>query len=279
MTHSLTLNCNFRYLKDLDDNSLEIYACESMNFTNRQHNEPINYVTNLHEFGRRDRDVKIFIIKHQVCHYLPTKIENFFPSLQEIEVDSSGLKQLKRENFASFARLAMAIFPNNDIESLPGDLFAYNPLLTHLDFSQNRIKSIGLGFFDKLHQLKYLNFDDNECYEGASLLMDDVEAVRIELMHNCSSIPRPEKTRVATKADAIKVIEFEARKDELKREDVKKADKAKAEINKLQPKIPKEEPDHGKSHSSSMEISFNIAVICFHLHIFSTLFSEINIKF
>lgn len=264
VTNSITLNCNFKYLKDLDDNTLDIYACESMNFTNRAQSEPINYVTNIHEIGRRDRDVKIFIIKLQVCHFLPTKIEHFFPHLQEIEVDSSGLRQLFRENFASLTKLTMAIFPNNEIEFLPGDLFIYNPRLTHIDFSQNRIKSVGRNFFNSLHNLQFLMFDDNECYEELGMATDEIELIREEILQNCSSVAKPEK-RIVVRVEEVKVVE--------------KTPEKKEEVKVPLPPPKNEEPGHVKSHSAVLQTSLELFAICFHLHVFATLLSEIKIKF
>lgn len=265
-TNSLTLNCNFKYLTDLDDNAKEIYACESINFTNRAQNEPIHYVTNLHEFGQRDRDVKVFIIKQQICLFLPTKIENFFSQLQEIEVDSSGLKQLFRENFASLTSLTMAIFPGNEIEFLPNDLFIYNPRLTHIDFSQNKINSVGRNFFNSLRNLRYLMFDDNDCYEGFGMALEEVEVIKEEILSNCSEVVKQEK-RIVIRVEEVKVVKAEEKKPE-KLEEKKE----------LQPKL-STEPKHARSRCDGRHISLEIIAICFNLHVFATLFCKMKIKF
>lgn len=276
----MTLNCNFRYLKDLEDSDKEIYTCESINFTNRVQNVHLNYVTNMHEMGRRDRDVKVFIIKQQICHFLPLKIENFFPQLQELEVDSSGLKKLYRENFAPLDKLTMAIFPGNEIEFLPGDLFAYNQRITHIDFSQNRIKSIGRDLFATMYSLKYLVFDDNECYQGFGLLLEEVEVVRDEILKNCSTAVRQEK-RITVRIDEPKVEV--KKKDELKKEE-KKSDERKAKENQVEPRPNPtmrydEPPRHVTSRSTTHQVSLEIVTICCHLHVFATLCREMKIKF
>lgn len=202
----MILNCNFLFLKDLEDNSRDLYACEAINFTNKLQHLPINYVTNLHIMGQRDRDVKVFNIKQQLCLFLPMKIENFFPHLQEIEVSWSGLKQVHRDNFSPLPKLMMAIFPGNEIEILSGDLFVDNPRLTHIDFSQNRLKFIDKNIFNNLFHLKYLAFDDNEFYEGFGMLLDEVD-VKDEILKNCSKgLHKPER-RVIVRPAEIKVIE------------------------------------------------------------------------
>lgn len=238
-----------------------------MNFTNRVQSEPINYVTNLHEIGRRDRDVKVFIVKQQVCHYLPTKIENFFPHLQEIEVDTSGLKKLFRENFASLAKLTMAIFPGNEIESLPGDLFIYNPRLTHIDFSQNQIKSVGSNFFNSLHRLSYLMFDGNICYEGFGMILEEVQVIKDEILQNCSSVAKPEKRIVIKVEEVMRVEERKPAKVEAK------------EAQQRPVPVKVDEPKQTKNQSSCRQMSMLIITICFHLHVFATLVSEMKIKF
>lgn len=263
----MTLNCNFRHLTDLEDNSREVYTCESINFTNRLQNVPINYVTNLHEMGRRDRDVKVFIVKDQICNFLPTKIENFFPFLQEIEVDSSGLRKLYRENFAPLVHLTMAIFPGNDIEFLPGDLFMNNHRLTHIDFSQNRIKSIGPNLLDNLYVLKYLMFDDNVCFQGYGMMFDDIETVKNEIIGNCSSltIAKQEK-RIVPKVEETKV--------EVKKKVEPRKEEKKLEENLILKELPTEGPKPMRSPSSVQEASIKIISICF-----ATLFSDMKIKF
>lgn len=265
----MTLNCNFRYLTDLEDNSREVYTCESINFTNRVQNVPINYVTNLHELGRRDRDVKVFIVKQQICNFLPTKVENFFPFLQEIEVDSSGLRKLYRENFAPLVHLTMAIFPGNDIEFLPGDLFMNNHRLTHINFSQNKIKSVGSNLFDNLYVLKYLMFDDNVCFQGYGMMFDDIETVKNEILGNCSSltIVKQEKRIIVPKV-------VEETKVEVKKKEEPKKEEKKLEENMIWRELPTESTKQMRSSSIVQEASIKIISICF-----ATLFREMKINF
>jgi hypothetical protein len=260
-TNSMLLNCDFKYLKDMEETTNQIYTCQTINFTNTLQKMPINYVTNMHEMGKRDRDVKVFIIKHQVCVFLPTKIENFFPHLEEIEVDSSGLKLLQRENFASLPLLKMAIFPGNDIEYLPDDLFANNQRLTHLDFSRNKIKSVGRTFFENLYELKYVAFDDNLCFQGFGMILD-VETIKDEVLANCSAVVRQEKR--------IKVIKMEEVKQDPPKPKIEVKEKIQQKDEKSQdkPKPQPEEPRHVKSHSNCQEVSQGIIAICFHFACF-----------
>lgn len=269
----MVLNCDFKYLKDMEDENNQIYTCDSINFTNTLQKIPINYVTNMHEMGRRDRDVKVFIIKRQICFFLPMKIENFFPHLEEIEVDSSGLKLLQRENFASLPLLKMAIFPGNDIEYLPDDLFANNQRLTHVDFSRNKVKSVGRTFFENLYELKFLAFDNNACFLGFGMILDDVEAIKDEILANCSAVVRQEKR--------IKVIKMEEVKQDTPKPKVEVKEKEKKMEGKPENRLEKpEEPrTQAKSHANCQEISQGIIAICFHLHVFATLFCDKRIKF
>lgn len=247
------------FLKDLEDNAKEIYACDAINFTNRLQHVPINYVTNLHEMGQRDRDVKVFNIKNQICHFLPMKIENFFPHLQEIEVDSSGLKQLSRENFASLPKLTMAIFPGNDIEFLPGDLFSQNPRLTHIDFSQNKLKIIDKSFFNNLYHLKYLMFDENECFEGT--MFDEIDAIKDEILKNCSRSAkqeRNEKRIVMKQLEEIKPTPT-AKAKELPKKDERKPE---AKPPTVPPTVNAIETTQVTNESSVCKVSSLIVVIC-----------------
>lgn len=261
----MTLNCNFKYLKDLDDNTKEIYACEAMNFSNRLQHMPINYVTNLHDLDKRDRDVKVFIIKNQVCTFLPTKIDNFFPFLQEIEVGWSGLRQLSRENFVSLPKLTMAIFPGNDLEYLPGDLFSNNPRLTHIDFSQNKIKIIDKNFFHNLHHLKYVMFDSNECYDDVGIPLHEIDMIKDEILQNCSKVIKPERPRVV-KVEETKIVEKP--KEVPKKEDKKEEPKA---SHRPEPTIKVLEAKQVRS-SAGRVVPLQLAAMYFSLQAFATLF-------
>lgn len=191
--NSIVLNCDFKYLTDLEDQSRDVYACFSMDLANTLQGASLHYVTNLHEQGQRDRDVKIFTVRKQICSFVPMRIENFFPFLQELEIDSSGLRKVSRDNFANLPQLKTIILPGNNLEHLPGDLFSKNPRIMHIDVSKNRIKSIGHELFENLYQLDFLNFNDNICFEGMEKFETDVILIRDEVVANCSAIARQEK--------------------------------------------------------------------------------------
>lgn len=270
-TNSMTLNCNFLYVKDLEEPERQIYTCESINFTNQVQHVQINYVTNLHEMGKRDRDVKVFIIKQQVCHFLPLRIENFFPYLQELEVDTSGLKKLYRNNFEPLENLRMAIFPGNELEFLPGDLFAYNHRLTHIDFSQNKIKSIGRDIFDTLYNLKYLMFDENDCYQGFGIVLDDLQTIKVEVLKNCSNAVKQEK-RIVAKVEDVKKIE-----EKIAIIEDNKIEEALEPTQEL--KFWQNEAERAKSLAISQELSFKIFLICLPWHLFAVFSRGEKIKF
>lgn len=281
----MTLNCNFLYVKDLEEPDKEIYTCESINFTNRFQNVQVNYVTNLHLMGKRDRDVKVFIIRDQICHFLPLKIETFFPHLQELEVDSSGLKKLFHENFEALGNLRMAIFPGNEIEFLPGDLFAYNHRLTHIDFSRNKIKNIGHDIFDTLYNLKYLVFDDNICFQGFGTSIGELHIVRDEVIKNCSNVGNKEAKRIVANVEEIR--KHPEKLEEKKIEPTVTKDEKKIEEKWLEKQEPKFKQDfrqdgdekRSKSRGNTKELSLKLITICFHLHIYAALFRERKIKF
>lgn len=185
---SIVLNCDFKYYKDLDNPDIMIYACETMDLSSTLQGEGVHYVTNLHEQGQRDRDVKIFSVRRQICFYIPHKLDNFFPLLQEIEVEASGLRKVYKENFVNFQQLRTVSLPDNEIEFLPGDLFARNHKIRHIDVSRNRIKSIGHELFETLYQLEFLKFDDNVCFEGFGYFETDLSLIRDEVIANCSAL-------------------------------------------------------------------------------------------
>ncbi|CRL07171.1 CLUMA_CG020159, isoform A [Clunio marinus] len=263
LIYSFTLNCNFQFLKDLTNPSKYLYACEAINVTIRSPTT-IDFVTNLHHPGQRDKDVRIFIIKHNLCHNLPLKIEKFFPNLSEIEVSSSELKMLHRDNFASLTKLTMGIFSENDLEHLPGDLFIYNSLLTHIDFSQNRIVSVGHNFFNSLYNLKYLLFEENICFNSFELNAS-IELVKKEILKSCSNVVNSEQRN-----DLISLKVDEDRKNSHFNDTTKNVTIYQENVTFSQ-KVPQLSK---KSFGRIQTISFQIIVACLGFDFVSICFSN-----
>jgi Leucine-rich repeat (LRR) protein len=165
-----TLQCKFDdYMYDKN------YRCvvENLNVTSR--NEIVSGVSGLHVPRRTNADVIILMIEEQTLHYMPQGLGDFFPNLVYLNVYKSGLKEISKNDLKNFPKLQIFSATNNDIETLPGDLFQFNTKITNISFLRNKIKSIGKNIFVPLSELKDVNLVGNECINGRADKSDQIK--------------------------------------------------------------------------------------------------------
>ena len=115
---------------------IKVCYAENVNITSR-HEE----VTSVN--GRTEpTNLQGLEIVHQTVNYLPKGINKFFPNLKGLVVENSKLKSLKKDDLKSLKQLVYVNFVGNDLESLDGDLFEFNPKLKFIGFGSNKIKYV-----------------------------------------------------------------------------------------------------------------------------------------
>lgn len=92
----------------------------------------------------------------------PKDLMNFFPNLVTIEVYNCGLDKITKEDLRLYQRLTYLGIINNKLTHLPGDLFEYIPNIKLIDFSENKIKTIGSLIFSLPKRIMGINLDYNK---------------------------------------------------------------------------------------------------------------------
>lgn len=102
-------------------------------------------------------------IKGQTCHFVPKFPNNFFPDLLTLKITDSNLKEIQKEDIAQFRKLKYLTLGENDLKSLPYDLFEENLNLEFISFYNNKLVHVGQGILTPTKKLEDILFGGNPC--------------------------------------------------------------------------------------------------------------------
>jgi Leucine-rich repeat (LRR) protein len=135
------------------------------------------------EYANATTDV--FLITRQTVHYWPGGLEKNFPCIKTFEISDSGLKVVSKYDLQPHKKMRKLFLHNNDLQSIDGDLFEFNPEITYVDFSLNKLLTVvGENVLHPLKNLKAAHFHKCRCIDYNAL---DVETVKRKLSENCGS--------------------------------------------------------------------------------------------
>lgn len=96
------------------------------------------------------------------------------PRLKSLTLVYLGLKSICKDDL-KFPKLRRLAIHDNDLTSIPSDLFEYTPNLEQLDLSYNGIEQVGRGCFDNLKQLELIDMHFNQCIQEEFLMTNETE--------------------------------------------------------------------------------------------------------
>jgi hypothetical protein len=106
---------------------------------------------------------KIYI-NSQVVHFLPERIEKFFPNINEVQIINSSLTEIDKFDLKAFKDLEFLNLPHNKLEVLKNDLFVFTPKLRYVYINNNNLKFIDERLFDVIRATNFLaSFEFNPC--------------------------------------------------------------------------------------------------------------------
>ena len=108
-------------------------------------------------------NIEQLVFREQTIKRLPKGLGKFFPSLKVLKFEFSALESLEQSDLSSFKFLKALYLQFNNIEKLEEGLFEYNPELWNVNFSDNKIKSVGVDLLKSLKKLTYACFNRNKC--------------------------------------------------------------------------------------------------------------------
>ncbi|KAG5668131.1 hypothetical protein PVAND_016083 [Polypedilum vanderplanki] len=108
---------------------------------------------------RKENIVEIALNNHS--EYLPLNIGVHFRLIENLIIQSSSLKFLKRSDFQKLHKIEVLNFYNNKIESISNDAFHDLLNLRHIDLGKNRITELQAENFQFSIELRVLDLSEN----------------------------------------------------------------------------------------------------------------------
>lgn len=124
-----------------------------------------------HVEGKSNADVEILIFLGKNVHYLPSLLCNIFPQIKSLLVKSCGLKELLSYDLLGLDHLRELVIFNNNLTTLPEDLFMCTPKLESFVSCFNKLQTLSSEFLDFIpdHQWKrvyLLDFPSIDAFFG-----------------------------------------------------------------------------------------------------------------
>lgn len=130
--------------------------------------DPNEYVTAVYlPYQYQYSDIRYLYFHGNTMHFLPLGLGQFFPYLQILRIDESGLKTIGQEDLRQFPYLRNLRIYNSDIERLDSNLFYYNPELKEIDISVNpKLRYVGRDILKPLTKLEQarISGECNNCW-------------------------------------------------------------------------------------------------------------------
>ena len=181
VVQSFDLNCSYKignwsYFKE----QIEYCNAHDMNIIS-----PNEQITSVNGNTSTTRFQGIFI-KDQTVHYLPKGIEKFFPNLKVLTVYGSKQKSVTQADLKPLTKLEIVGFPGNDLKSLDGELFKFNPELRTVDFMSNNLSYVGKNLLRNLTKLQRTYFKNNPCIKINAKSSSEIHALVQKLKSSCN---------------------------------------------------------------------------------------------
>lgn len=110
--------------------------------------------------NRSDDDVSLVYVVNSTLTHIPQQIFDRFTRLTSIEFINVGLRDL-HQSWRNCSSLAIIRIENNNIRSIPANVFEFCNVQTSISLVRNQIEEIAQNAFHELSRLQYLSLEDN----------------------------------------------------------------------------------------------------------------------
>lgn len=207
-----------------------------------------------HTGNRRNSDVVALNLENQILTKIPTNIEIFFPNLKGIRWHLSSLFTLTASDLKPFPGLMVLEMAGNQIQTLDGDLFKHNQLLSWINFENNLIRIVGDGLLDELYYLKFAAFGSNYCINYSATIQSEIPEL-IKLLSNCRAETTTRVSSVTTTSTFIKPSSTSAPIGECSRDCLVHIEMLGVEITEINSMISKLEIENVKLLNQLLEVA------------------------
>lgn len=166
-----------------------IYYCEVETLSEiTSPNQTITSIRGTHlSSAHSDATVKGIHLIRTTVNYFPHDIARFYPILELLRISLCHLKAIERVDVQNLTNLRELILSDNDLETLKSDLLVNNSALEYVNFSYNKLKSVGLNIFKSLTKLRYAEFEENLCIDDSAYSAAGLPRLISKLHEKCAS--------------------------------------------------------------------------------------------
>lgn len=183
-SEGIVFNCRFT---NISWNYLPLtYTCEVRVEEVSGNDTALLDVRGTHLSDRTDYDVQgLAVFNHYSYTKIPSGIDGFFPNLTALQFWGGGFTSLSAEDLKPFPNLLLFVVGWNKLVTVNGDLFRYTPQLRTVDFSGNRIETVGIYVLAELTDLKSVDFTSNSCIHNKAVGRTEIEILKTDLVLRC----------------------------------------------------------------------------------------------
>lgn len=159
-------------------------------------------------------NIKLLNIESSALTTFPKGIEKSFPEIEGIQIGPSQIKLIKQSDLKPFRQLKVFCLHTSELETVDEDLFDFNLELLEFHFEGNKIKHVGVGFFNALTKLQTADFNKNLCI---NMRVDDrslLPGLINELQARCAMPPQEPEVEILRRELArlqLKIESLEAK--------------------------------------------------------------------
>lgn len=183
LSNGIELECEFVDMEFSDWGNK--YTCKAINLNIQQSDIIIESANGRHQHGKSDIDVKQVVIINQNTEYFPHGLGTIFPRLRSINIESSDLKSIKREDFKGLENLEELSLFKNLIEVIPDNTFDDLKLLEVLWLDRNYLKFIDPNVFTLMLKLRRADFGGNVCINMDAHTVSAIEDLKNQITEKC----------------------------------------------------------------------------------------------
>lgn len=158
----------------------------------------IKSVKGRHFSDKNDKEVTVIAISGTTLHYVPRGFNCFFPSVTVLKIIDCGLKEISREDLVGLSTLTGIYLDENELISLPNNLFHNMLNLKEVSFANNRIKYMSsqllLPIANKLTMVDFRGNDAMNADFGTEAIFDTLQGLMNEIDKKCT---KPEQEKIS----------------------------------------------------------------------------------
>lgn len=190
----------------------QLYTCQVTSASITQSDSrTIQSFSGNHLTGKSNDDVVAVWFKKTVVQFFPQGLHRIFPNLISVRIDNCELKEITRDDLTGLQNLEMIYLANNQLTTLPSNLFQNMPKLKKIDFHINNLEFLSSKLMRPLmnNALTWVDFRKNKninaLYMNASNSMhpesvDTIEELNKIIDINCK-VPEGETEERDEKED------------------------------------------------------------------------------